>query len=93
MRSSRRCPPNVREHEPATALRGGKDGLDVIRRVVEDAPEWLVPGGVLAIEMQYDQASAVQGLFAAAGFEEIEVHQDVDELDRVVSGRLRNGSN
>ena len=39
--------------------------------------------------MQYDQASAVQGLFAAAGFEEIEVHQDVDELDRVVSGRLR----
>ena len=88
-----RCPPNVREHEPATALRGGKDGLDVIRRVVEDAPEWLVPGGVLAIEMQYDQASAVQGLFAAAGFEEIEVHQDVDELDRVVSGRLRNGSN
>jgi release factor glutamine methyltransferase len=47
-----------------------------------------VPGGVLAIEMQYDQASAVQTLFAAAGFEEIRLHQDIDALDRVVSGRL-----
>lgn len=87
-----RCPPNVRDHEPATALRGGKDGLDVIRRVIEEAPVWLAPGGVLAIEMQYDQASAVRSLFGAAGFGDIEVHQDVDELDRVVSGRLHDGS-
>ncbi len=81
------CPPNVRDHEPATALRGGKDGLEVIREVIDGAPAWLVPGGILAIEMQYDQASAVQSLFAAAGFEEIQLHQDVDQLDRVVSGR------
>ncbi|MFB0984797.1 MAG: HemK/PrmC family methyltransferase [Phycisphaerales bacterium] len=81
------CPPNVRDHEPATALRGGKDGLEVIREVIDGAPAWLVPGGILAIEMQYDQASAVQSLFAAAGFEAIQLHQDVDELDRVVSGR------
>lgn len=82
------CPSNVRDHEPATALRGGKDGLDIIRKVIDEAPAWLVPGGVLAIEMQYDQASAVQTLFAAAGFEEIRLHQDIDALDRVVSGRL-----
>lgn len=82
------CPANVRDYEPATALRGGKDGLEVIRKVIDGAPAWLVPGGVLAIEMQYDQASAVRSLFAAAGFEEIQLQQDVDALDRVVSGRL-----
>ncbi|MEE2972208.1 MAG: peptide chain release factor N(5)-glutamine methyltransferase, partial [Planctomycetota bacterium] len=83
-----RSPLNVREHEPATALRGGVDGLDVMRPLVADAPRWLRPGGVLAVEAQYDQADAVRGLMETAGFREISVRRDLDDHERVIVGRL-----
>ena len=82
-----KCPPNVRNHEPETALRGGRDGLEIVRRIVVEAPDWLAPGGGLAIEIQYDQAAAVHALLEAAGFTDIRVDRDGDDLDRVVSGR------
>ncbi|TDC50646.1 putative protein N(5)-glutamine methyltransferase [Actinomadura sp. KC345] len=43
-------PPEARDHEPRVALDGGADGLDVLRRVTAEAPEWLVPGGHLLFE-------------------------------------------
>lgn len=86
-----KCPPNVRDHEPATALRGGRDGLDLIRRIVAEAPTWLAPGGGLAIEIQYDQADRVRDCFVEAGFTDLRVDRDVDDLDRVVSGRVGGG--
>ncbi|MFF0527098.1 putative protein N(5)-glutamine methyltransferase [Nocardia amikacinitolerans] len=49
-------PPEARDHEPRTALDGGADGLDVFRRVVADAPEWLAPGGHLLVESSPEQA-------------------------------------
>jgi hypothetical protein len=36
-------PAEARDHEPRTALDGGDDGLDVFRRVIATAPEWLRP--------------------------------------------------
>jgi methylase of polypeptide subunit release factors len=36
-------PAEARDHEPRTALDGGDDGLDVFRRVIAMAPEWLRP--------------------------------------------------
>ncbi|MBC03819.1 MAG: protein-(glutamine-N5) methyltransferase, release factor-specific [Phycisphaerae bacterium] len=83
-----RCPPNVRDHEPSTSLRGGVDGLDVIRPLVADAPRWLRAGGALAIEMQFDQGERVVPLFEDAGFRDIAVRQDVEGHERVVVGRL-----
>ena len=82
-----KCPPNVKNHEPATALRGGRDGLDLVRRIVAEAPGWLAPGGGLAIEIQYDQAERVRECFMEAGFIDIRLDRDLDDLDRVVSGR------
>lgn len=81
------CPRNVREFEPATALRGGGDGLDLIRPIAEDASRWLRPGGAIAIEMQYDQGEAVKAILESAGLERIELSKDADGHDRVVSGR------
>ncbi|WP_461031061.1 putative protein N(5)-glutamine methyltransferase, partial [Streptomyces sparsus] len=49
-------PPEARLHEPRVALDGGPDGLDVQRRVVEQAPEWLAPGGLLFVETSERQA-------------------------------------
>ena len=51
-------PREAREHEPRTALDGGPDGLDVARRVVADAPDWLGPGGSLLFETGQHQAAA-----------------------------------
>ena len=42
---------NVRDYEPATALRGGPHGLDFIRPILEEAPRRLVPGGLLLVEI------------------------------------------
>ncbi|MBI3203876.1 MAG: peptide chain release factor N(5)-glutamine methyltransferase [Myxococcales bacterium] len=78
----------IREFEPAVALCSGADGLDLIRRIVSDASAHLAPGGVLALEVQYDQAERVVGLFEAAGFTQIEKRRDLGGHERVVSGRL-----
>ena len=43
-------PVEARDHEPAVALDGGADGLDVLRRIVAGAPDWLAPGGHLLVE-------------------------------------------
>ena len=86
-----KCPPNVKDHEPATALRGGRDGLDLVRRIVAEAPTWLAPGGGLAVEIQYDQAASVRACFDEAGFTDVRLDRDADELDRVISGRHAGG--
>ena len=57
--------PEVREHEPATALFAGPSGLDLICVLIEGAPSWLQPGGLLALEIGAGQADAVLGLVRA----------------------------
>ncbi len=81
-----KCPPNVKDHEPATALRGGADGLDVVRPLIAQAKRWLRPGGAIAIEIQYDQAAAVRRLLEDGGFGDVQVRRDADDCERVVSG-------
>ena len=56
----RTMPPEAREHEPAVALDGGHDGLEVQRRIAADAASWLAPGGHLVVETSRHQAQ--QGL-------------------------------
>ncbi len=80
-------PVDVRGFEPRMALFAGSDGLDLVRRIVADAPARLAPGGVLAMEIGAGQAPAVRALFEAAGFEEVEAARDLARHDRVVSGR------
>lgn len=77
---------SIRDFEPSLALSSGEDGLDVIRRIVAGAGPRLAPGGVLALEVQYDQADRVAEGFAAAGFVAIERRRDLGGHERVVSG-------
>lgn len=60
-------PPEARLHEPAVALDGGEDGLDIHRRVAAAAGAWLAPGGTLLIEAGDEQAAVSAALFSAAG--------------------------
>jgi release factor glutamine methyltransferase len=73
--------------EPVGALTDHADGLAAIRRIVADAPHWLVPGGWLFFEHGYDQAMAVQALLADAGFAAIEQHSDLAGIVRASGGR------
>jgi release factor glutamine methyltransferase len=79
--------PGVRDFEPRRALDGGQDGLSVMRRVVETARACLVPEGIVALEVGFDQASRVVELLESAGFSAIERQRDYGGHERVVSGR------
>ncbi len=60
-------PQDARLHEPASALDGGSDGLDLQRRVASGAREWLRPGGSLLVETSVRQAEASRQAMEAAG--------------------------
>ncbi len=60
--------PGVRDHEPASALFAGPDGLDDYRVLVPQLPALLAPGGVAVLEIGATQAPAVSAIAAAAGF-------------------------
>ena len=49
-RSTRKLPKEYR-HEPAFALAAGKDGLDLVHRILAQAKDWLTPGGLLCCEI------------------------------------------
>jgi release factor glutamine methyltransferase len=60
-------PAEARDHEPLTALDGGSDGLDVLRRVAAEAPRWLGPGGCVLVETSERQAEAALAAFTGSG--------------------------
>jgi release factor glutamine methyltransferase len=69
-------PPEARLFEPLTALDGGTDGLDLLRRAAAGAGDWLRPGGRLLIETSLDQAPAAAQAYAAAGLAPAVEHDD-----------------
>jgi len=73
--------------EPASALISGPDGLDDIRLIVAAAPSWLNSEGWLLLEHGFDQAEAVQELFAARGFAKVESRKDYGGNDRMTLGQ------
>jgi len=77
--------PEVRR-EPPLALDGGADGLDVVRRIAEEAPRRLVPGGLLALEIGDGQGPAVHSLLEAAGYGSVRIERDLARHDRLALG-------
>jgi release factor glutamine methyltransferase len=69
-------PPEARQYEPRVALDGGPDGLDMQRRVVAGALEWLRPGGALIVETSVRQSAESVDLMRAVGFDARAVHDD-----------------
>ncbi|MFY9488236.1 MAG: peptide chain release factor N(5)-glutamine methyltransferase [Solirubrobacterales bacterium] len=81
--------PEITEYEPRSALDGGEDGLELVRRLVGEAIGQLRPNGLLALEIGDTQAAATAEILRAAGFIDVEAHADLAGRDRVVSGRAR----
>ncbi|WP_380168080.1 N5-glutamine methyltransferase family protein [Jannaschia sp. R86511] len=57
----------ARDHEPARALYGGVDGLDLVRRLLRESVPWLAPGGRLLVEIHRSQVPDALGHAAAVG--------------------------
>jgi len=80
-----RLPPEIRDHEPRSGLDGGPDGLRLIERLLQDAPNYLKPGGALFVEIGDEQGQAASEL-ARRSFPDaqIEVKPDLAGFDRVL---------
>ena len=75
--------------EPSAALASGSDGLDAIRRIVDDAREHLEVGGWLLFEHGWNQGELARALLLAAGYTEVMTAQDLEHRDRVSGGCWR----
>lgn len=83
-------PPNVREHEPESALRGGVDGLDFVRPLFARGPAFLRPGGLILVEVAESTAAmALELALANPELGNAAVLQDHEGLARVVVARKR----
>jgi release factor glutamine methyltransferase len=78
-------PAEARDHEALLALDGGPDGLDVLRRVLAQAPRWLAPGGALLFEISDRQTAPAVAAVRAAGLEP-RVATDEEAYATVVTG-------
>lgn len=78
--------PEVQAHEPMMALDGGEDGLMFYKRIIPEACQYLVTGGMLYLEIGYDQAQEVTALMEEAGYYEVRTIRDYGGNDRIVCG-------
>jgi release factor glutamine methyltransferase len=79
--------PEVSRWDPRLALDGGPDGLDVIRRLVVEAPDRLAPGGALVVETAGGgQLPVVVALMRAAGLGRVRTRADLAGVERFVAG-------
>lgn len=79
----------VGQFEPHAALFGGDDGLDVVRRIVRGAPEFLKPRGYLLIEIGFGQAESVKSMFDPTIWEGVEFLHDMQRIPRIAKARSR----
>ena len=77
----------VGRYEPETSLFAGEDGLDFYRRITAQAKRYLKDNGLLAYEIGHDQGKDVADLLRREGFNEVQVIDDFESRNRVVTGR------
>jgi release factor-specific protein-(glutamine-N5) methyltransferase len=79
-------PAEILGFEPHLALDGGPDGLDVFRRIADDAARWLKPGAGLAVELDTGRVSEAAAMLGT-GYEGVVVRKDLTGRDRFVYAR------
>ncbi len=81
-------PPEVSDWEPADALVAGPRGLEAAEAIIDEAGDWLRPGGALVLELAPDQLAAAGARAAGHGFGSVDVVPDLAGRDRVLRARL-----
>ena len=82
-------PIEVKNFEPKLALLGGKEGLDHINQIVQNAPLYLKNKGWLLIENHFDQGEKVKKLFLENRFTSVKVLKDFSGIGRFTIGRYK----
>jgi release factor glutamine methyltransferase len=77
--------PQVRDHEPATALFAGEAGLDIYRRLIPQAHKALKQNGLLALEIGHGQRDALAELLS--GWQSVSFIEDLQQIPRVALAR------
>jgi len=74
------------QNEPHLALDGGVSGLEIIKRIIEEAPNYLQKGGSLLLEADPRQMEEIKTLLAKRGFTSLQLLKDLSGADRVIGG-------
>lgn len=75
-------------YEPDLALYSGQDGLDLLRRLVKDAPSYMEDAAFIYLEIGHDQGPKLRELLEKEAFKDIEIYKDLNGFDRNVKARL-----
>jgi len=78
----------IREHEPISALDGGRDGLDFYRRIFRDAPGYLKDNGIIMLEIGFGQSAAIRELALSAGFTQLNFVKDFAGIKRIFTAKM-----
>lgn len=81
-------PPEVREHEPRMSLVAGPRGTEFQRRLMEEAPGWLTPGGWLVMEGGEDQMEELADAAVSLGYRDVRMQPDLNGLPRIIEMAL-----
>lgn len=82
--------PEVRDHEPLNALTDGADGLSIIRRLVDESPDHLKPGGTLMFEFGFGQSDAVRAMFPPKIWRDVSISDDLQGIPRTIAAKTAN---
>tara|TARA_Y100000589_G_scaffold246748_1_gene234511 strand:+ start:101 stop:970 length:870 start_codon:yes stop_codon:yes gene_type:complete len=84
-----RLPSSIIDFEPKKALYGGEDGLSHIKRIISDAPKFLVKGGWVILENHFDQSEKIKILLREYGFDSLQTINDTFGIGRFTIGRYK----
>lgn len=80
--------PEVRDFEPRVALTDGLDGLSIISRIIDEAPRFLVAGGILLMEIGFNQSPLVVDMFESRIWNCPKLFPDLQGIPRLVCAEL-----
>lgn len=86
-RERQELPLDVVDHEPGVAIFGGHDGLELLRRMIPEATDWLAPDGWLVLEISPWQRDEMTRILTHTGFLDVVVEIDLAGRERVAIGR------
>ena len=74
----------VRDWEPVSALDGGEDGIDLYRKILSKASEYMKEDGCILFELGFGQAEAVAEIAERSGFKHISIKKDFAGIERIL---------
>jgi release factor glutamine methyltransferase len=80
----------VRDFEPLTSLTDGGSGLSIVEKIVREAPRFLMPEGILLMEIGFSQAEQVKSMFDGKIWRAVEILPDLQGIPRMVKAQTEN---